>query len=182
MMNKVEIEIKLDKLRKKYNHHEMVSNAGKLNLNGSFGKLNSKWSKLYSPETLIQVTLTGQLCLLMLIERLEQSGISVVSANTDGICIKTHKSNRNKLESICSKWESETNFKLEETGYKSIHFRDVNSYIAIKENGKAKRKGAYANPGLAKNPTTTICTDAVCEYLINKTPMEKTIIDCEEIT
>lgn len=57
----------------------------KIVLNGTFGKLGSKYSFLYSPNLMIQVTITGQLALLMLIEALEAAGISVVSANTDGI-------------------------------------------------------------------------------------------------
>ena len=57
----------------------------KIVLNGTFGKLGSKWSFLYAPNLMIQVTITGQLALLMLIEDLEQAD-SVISANTDGMC------------------------------------------------------------------------------------------------
>ena len=59
----------------------------KIAVNGSFGKLGSKYSALFAPELLIQTTITGQLCLLMLIERLEDAGARVVSANTDGVVI-----------------------------------------------------------------------------------------------
>ena len=48
----------------------------KIILNGTFGKLGSKFSSLYSPDLLLNVTLTGQLSLLMLIEQLEVNGIS----------------------------------------------------------------------------------------------------------
>jgi len=60
----------------------------KITINGSFGKLSSPHSVLYSPHLLIQVTITGQLALLMLIEMIELAGIPVVSGNTDGIVIK----------------------------------------------------------------------------------------------
>jgi len=66
----------------------------KIAINGSFGKLGSKYSALYSPDLLIQTTITGQLALLMLIERMEAAGISVKSANTDGIVIHCNKSKR----------------------------------------------------------------------------------------
>jgi DNA polymerase elongation subunit (family B) len=57
----------------------------KIAANGVFGKLGSPWSILYAPHLMVAVTLTGQLALLMLIERAERMGISVVSANTDGV-------------------------------------------------------------------------------------------------
>jgi len=61
------------------------ANSLKTLLNGTFGKLGSKYSIFYAPSELIQVTLTGQLALLMLVEAAELEGMDVVSANTDGI-------------------------------------------------------------------------------------------------
>src|SRR5665648_505827 len=76
------------RLEAKRNKDKVVANALKITINGSFGKLGSKYSNLYAPDLLIQVTLTGQLALLMLIEMIEGIGISIVSGNTDGIVIK----------------------------------------------------------------------------------------------
>jgi len=59
--------------------------GGKIALNGAYGKLGSIYSVLYAPHLMIAVTLTGQLSLLMLIERAEAASISVVSGNTDGV-------------------------------------------------------------------------------------------------
>ena len=42
----------------------------------------------YEPNLMISVTLTGQLTLLMLIERAERSGIPVVNDKTDGVLIR----------------------------------------------------------------------------------------------
>ena len=58
----------------------------KIVLNGTFGKTGERggWSVVYYPEMMIQVTVTGQLSLLLLIEQFEMNGISVVSANTEG--------------------------------------------------------------------------------------------------
>jgi hypothetical protein len=64
---------------------KVTADVLKIVVNGSFGKFGSKWSKLYAPDLLIQTTVTGQLALLMLIELLEEAGIEVLSANTDGI-------------------------------------------------------------------------------------------------
>jgi DNA polymerase elongation subunit (family B) len=54
---------------------EVTAYTLKIAVNGSFGKLGSVYSKLYAPELLIQTTITGQMCLLMLIERMSAAGI-----------------------------------------------------------------------------------------------------------
>ena len=70
---------------------KVTADTLKIVVNGSFGKLGSKYSTLYAPNLLIQTTITGQLALLMLIERVEAVGAKVVSANTDGIVVFAHK-------------------------------------------------------------------------------------------
>jgi hypothetical protein len=169
------------RLAAKHAGNKVVADSLKIVINGSFGKLGSMWSTLYSPNLLIQVTLTGQLALLMLIERLESRGIRVLSANTDGIVIKCHKSKVEWMHSIVWDWERNTGFDTEETEYQSLYSRDVNNYIAIKPDGKVKTKGAYAYPGLAKNPQNLICTRAVIEHLTKGTPLSKTIRESTDI-
>lgn len=162
---------------------KVTADSLKITINGSFGKLGSMWSALYSPDLMIQVTLTGQLALLMLIESLELSGIQVVSANTDGIVIRAHETQREMLDMMVWWWEAQTGFATEETRYRALFSRDVNNYVAIKEKGGAKTKGAF-NSGevpLAKNPVNGVCIDAVLEYLEHGTPIEMTILSCTDI-
>jgi DNA polymerase elongation subunit (family B) len=166
-------------------HREMVANeGGKIMINGSFGKLGSRWSALFSPNLLITVTLTGQLSLLMLIEWLEKAGISVVSGNTDGILIKCPKIKRDRMKEIIDRWQEETGFVMETGEYDAVYMRDVNSYIALKKGKKPKRKGAYAKSGLEekKNPNMDICAEAVVEMLDKGTPVSQTIRACRDIT
>lgn len=166
--------------------------AGSLKIvaNGSYGKLGSKYSNLYAPNLLVQVTMTGQLSLLLLIEWLEMSGIPVVSANTDGIVIKPKKNQAELMRQIVSYWEQQTNFQMEASQYKAICSRDVNNYIAVKDDGSVKAKGAYANPWksdkdksewMHKNPTYTVCTDAVAQFLSKGIPIHKTIRECSDV-
>jgi DNA polymerase elongation subunit (family B) len=124
--------------------NKLVAESLKITINGGFGKFGSKWSILYSPQLLIQVTISGQLYLLMLIEMIEASGIEVISANTDGVTIKCPKSRYNDLQATIKHWETVTGFATEEGRYKSVYMRDVNNYIALKEKGGYKLKGAYA--------------------------------------
>lgn len=170
----------------KRNGDKVTADSLKIVINGLFGKFGSSFSVVYAPELLIQTTITGQLSMLMLIEALELNGITVISANTDGMVIQVPK-DRTKFDMIVAAWERQTAFETEETIYKSLHCRDVNNYIAIKEDGTTKTKGAYANPWaskknladrLHKNPTATICTEAVERYLVDRTPIRETI--CKE--
>ena len=170
---------------------KVTADSLKITINGSFGKLGSKYSILYSPDLLIQVTVTGQLSLLMLIERLEIAGIHVVSANTDGIVIKCPRNGQHVMDEVIAQWERDTGFQTEGTIYKALYSRDVNNYIAVKEDGKTKCKGAYANPWsskknmaerLHKNPTTTICVEAVEALLTKNVPIVTTVRGCKDIT
>lgn len=175
-----------------------IADSLKITINGSFGKLGNKYSTLYAPQLMLQVTITGQLVLLMLIEALEQIGIEVISGNTDGIISKYHKSRHDEVRALIAAWEEWTGYKTEETRYKAVFSRDVNSYVAIKEDGGdpearfideqlgAKTKGAYCERGsalnsiLSKNPETLICSDAVVRFLVDGTPVEKTIKECRD--
>lgn len=156
------------------------ADAGKINANGSFGKLGSKWSILYSPELLIQVTLTGQLALLMLIEAIELAGISVVSGNTDGIVIKVPRDDT-QLPAIIAAWEQATGLHTEETQYSHLYSMNVNNYIAIKPDGNIKTKGIFSFDGLHKNPSNMICNDAVINKLIGNVDVEDTIRACDDV-
>jgi DNA polymerase elongation subunit (family B) len=152
----------------------------KIVINSSFGKFGNKWSALYSPDLLIQTTVTGQLALLMLIETLEGSGIQVVSANTDGIVIYCHKRNQAVLSAIIAEWEDITGFNTEETAYTAIYSRDINNYLAFKPSGSYKAKGAYADAELSKTPTAQVCVQAVVDYLQLDIPIETTIRSCTD--
>jgi bcepGomrgp26 len=147
----------------------------KIALNGTFGKLSSKYSVVYAPRMLIHVTLTGQLALLMLIERLESAGIHVVSANTDGIVIHGKKHQQAQMERIVSLWECETGYTMEFNAYRAIYSQSVNSYLAYKGEGKWKRKGDYAERGLDLSGSAQVSVKAVIEYLEKGTPLRDTV-------
>jgi DNA polymerase elongation subunit (family B) len=160
--------------------------------NGAFGKLGSPYSILYSPDLMVQVTLTGQLALLMQIEMVENMAIGcrAVSANTDGATYIVPKALREKFNEVMVAWEKITGFVTEETEYKAVYSRDVNNYIAVKSNGKAKAKGAYSNPWddadkqifrLFKNPHTMIAIDAATVAITKGIDVADTIRACGQM-
>lgn len=160
---------------------KVTADSLKIVVNSSFGKFGNKYSRLYSPHLLLQVTLTGQLSLLMLIEAIELAGISVVSGNTDGITTKCPKSRLEELDKISKEWETKTNFQLENGYYKAVYSRDINNYIAIKDDNSIKSKGCFSKPGLQKNAETLICYEALQNLLVNNIPIERTIRECKDI-
>jgi hypothetical protein len=159
----------------------------KITVNGLFGKYGNKWSIVYSPDVLIQVTVSGQLCLLKLIEMIEESQVPVISANTDGVVVACPAALESTLESTVKAWERLTSFETEETRYSAIYSRDVNNYIAVKEDGEIKVKGSYSERGssgdtiLSKNPETLICNDAATAFVGKNIPVETTIRECKDI-
>lgn len=166
---------------KKENDH--VANAMlKIAINGSFGKLGSIYSAFYAPDLLIQTTVTGQLCLLMLIEQLTDAGILVVSANTDGIVIHCQKDMYPVVDEITFNWQLQTTYVLEETQYHCIASRNVNNYVAVRKDGKTKGKGCFAKSGLMKNPDFQIVFDAVAKHVSENVSIEETITTCKDLT
>lgn len=155
----------------------------KIVLNGTFGKLFSKYSIMYNPEQGLWVTITGQLSLLMLIERLELAGVACISANTDGIVLCTPFGMEWMRDSIIKKWEADTGLTMEATYYRSIHQRDVNSYVAIKHDGSHKGKGAFAKSGVLNNvhPEKDICKESIIEYLKTGKPIAQSIRECRDV-
>lgn len=147
----------------------------KISLNGTFGKLASKYSVLYSPDLMLAVTLTGQFTLLMLIEWLEHAGATTLSANTDGIAIRYSKDAQDEIEAVVNKFSEISKFVFEYTPYRALAMKDVNNYIAIKLDRKTKVKGIYAPLSLKKNPTAQVSADAVGKWLANGTSFEETI-------
>ncbi|MCQ9146116.1 hypothetical protein [Ochrobactrum sp. BTU2] len=177
------MEERLAELKAEWQVENVANEGGKIMINGSFGKLGSPYSVLCSHDLMLTVTLTGQLSLLMLIEWLEDEGISVASGNTDGIVVRPHESQLELMREIIADWQKATSFEMEETPYKAMYQSSVNSYFALKAGGGTKRKGLYAKSGLeAKvNPANDICSEAVAQFLEHGTPISETIRKCRDI-
>lgn len=160
----------------------------KIALNGVSGKFNSEYSIFYDPQCYLQMTLTGQLSVLMLAEALERNGIQIISANTDGVVSLCPQNLYSRMLEVIDYWEKRTGFLTEETQYKAYYGRDVNAYFALKLDGSVKVKGPYSEVGsqtgtkLDNNPICLICSDAVKALLANNTPIEKTINECRDLT
>jgi hypothetical protein len=159
------------------------ADGGRIALNGVFGKLGSPYSVCYAPQLLIATTLTGQITILSLIERAVEAGVRVVSANTDGVVFKCPLGKAATLDALISSWEDTTGFQIERTRYRALYSSSVNCYVALKDDGKVKRKGPISDPWeegdvrgqIMKNPQMTVCSAAAVRYLADRVPLEQTI-------
>lgn len=166
-------------------YQQVKSDEGgeKIILNGTFGKLFSKYSILFAPEQGVWVTITGQLALLMLIEAMECAGISVVSANTDGIVAKCPPGREWLRDAILQDWQQRTGLVMETDRYRAIYSASVNSYVGVGEDGSVTRKGDFKKTGVIENgtPAYDIATDAAVAYLTHGTPVHETLGACNDL-
>lgn len=184
-MERAQLEQRIKEVESELSKRTKDANTKKISLNGTFGKLGSPYSIFYAPAELIQVTITGQLALMMLIEMLEYSGVPVISANTDGIVLKCPVDREHIADEVIAWWEGVTKFETERTDYSAVYSRDVNSYVAIKTDGEVKYKGAFAppEPGASgwPNPGGGVCIKALCQYVQSAIPIAETIRACTDI-
>lgn len=158
---------------------KIVANAG------IFGKMGSENSFLCDKKAMYQVTINGQLFLLMLIEKLELAGIHVISANTDGIVTIVPRELEQTADDICHWWEKHLGLELEFTYYTKYVTEGVNSYLTVKRGGSSKFKGRM-NPkmfleDLSKGYNSPIVAKCVTEYFINGTPVMETLRNAKSI-
>lgn len=116
----------------------------KLALNGVYGDSNNQYSPFYDPAYTMAITINGQLLLCLLADYLmDIPGLEMIQVNTDGVTVRLPRGAVSQLDAVCEWWQSHTLLKLEHVDYSLMAIRDGNSYLAVKSDGKLKRKGAY---------------------------------------
>ena len=158
----------------------------KIVINSIYGKFGFEKGDLYDRLAVLRVTVNGQLMLLMLCEALELEGISIISANTDGIMVKVYEDQEDKFNQISDWWRNETKMKADSDIVHCLIARDVNNYIAqfrTIKNGIPKLKLEYKgalNPfmyaiDLQKGYDMPIVAQAVSDYFLKKIPIMDTL-------
>lgn len=149
-----------------------------------FGAMMNEYTDFYDPQKGLLVTITGQLFLVDLIEKLE--GISkIVQSNTDGIIVEPFDWNdEDKIIKIVEEWEQRTGFVIKKEHIENIWQRDVNCYCYKKDGeihvvGEAVRmyeKWKHPFDGnLFESKEPAIFAYCIVNYLINNILPEETI-------
>jgi hypothetical protein len=183
IVSKIDRRLKYKKLGKatgdpKYNS---MQEMGKLSLNGGcFGRLNSKGDFQEYPYGMLQVTIGGQMEILMIVEDLVLKGFNVVSINTDGWDTIISISREEEFKAILTEWEkiigNDILGNFEYTEFKWIAQTSVNDYLALKLDGTTKEKGDFEiDKLLHKNSSMRIIPITLKEYFVNNIPVEETI-------
>ena len=157
--------------RKKIPKSDPMNYVYKIILNSTYGLSNDKNSFLYDPEFTMRITINGQLTLMMLYEMIMEAIPDAIPLlqNTDGIETIIPKAAKEKYLKVCEEWERVTDFNLEHDQYKKIILADVNNYIAVNMQDKAKCKGRFEfeNLALHKNKSKLVIPKAIYEYFVN---------------
>lgn len=116
-------------------------------------------------------------------------GLRVISANTDGLMVEFDDSQYDQAKAIVDEWQERTGFELEEDPpIIALAQKDVNNYVEVQQGNKVKTKGGYLVRGIAPagafnvNNNACIVATALKEYLVNGTPPEETITNCDDIS
>lgn len=157
--------------RKKIPKSDPRNYVYKIILNSTYGLSNDKHSFLYDPQFTMQITINGQLSLMMLYEMITERipGAIPLMQNTDGLETMIPTEYMDEYMKICEEWEQITQLKLEHDEYQKLILADVNNYIAIYKNGKTKCKGRFEFNDLAlhKNKSHLIVPKALYEFFVN---------------
>ena len=153
----------------------------KLVLNSFFGKLGDPHSTLYDPGAFLAVTLSGQLMLIDLIERLADAKIDVISANTDGLFLGVPRGDEAWRE-VLQQWQTDTGMSLEVEPLKRLAILASNQFATRGAEDKVKRKGGELRGALdwTHSPSFLVINDAVANALLFDVPPERTIFECRE--
>jgi hypothetical protein len=173
--------------RKKIPKKDPKNYVFKIILNSTFGLSIDENSFLYDPQFGMQITINGQLTLMMLYEMLAEGIPDCVPLmqNTDGIEMMIPESYKDKYLAICAEWEKITNLQLEHDEYSRLILADVNNYIAVPKNPdkdpKCKGRFEFEKLALHKNKSFLVIPKALFNYFVKDIPPEKSLMENKNI-
>ena len=159
------------------------SDGLKLLLNSTSGKFGDRYSVLFDPAAYLTVTLSGQLMLIDLIERLDVAGARVLSANTDGLFVKVRCGDRRWRKAL-KRWQADTEMTLEVDPLRRLAILASNRFATLSRAGAISRKGAGLKGDFRLSPLAApngfVIADAVAEALLRDVPPERTVTACAD--
>ena len=165
--------------------NKLSAEALKIVINAIYGKFGSETYFLYDRFAQMQVTINGQLMVMMVIEALELAGIHVISANTDGIIVKLYKNKEEQFKQITDEWCAFNKMTADSERYKLFITRDINNYLNVQSNDTIEFKGALDPKqylkDLKKGYDMPVVAIAVFEYLVNNVPVMTTLRNHKDI-
>lgn len=166
-------------------HNKLAAEALKIVINAIYGKFGFEMFFLFDRFAQMQVTINGQLMVMMVVEALELDGIHVVSANTDGIIVKLPKDKEEDFKRITDDWCAQNKLGADSERYKLFVTRDINNYFDIQSNDKVEYKGGLDPKqylkDLKKGYDMPVVAKVVFEYFAHGTPVMETLRNHKDI-
>ena len=166
-------------------HNKLAAEALKIVINAIYGKFGFEMFFLFDRFAQMQVTINGQLMVMMVVEALELDGIHVVSANTDGIIVKLPKDKEEDFKRITDDWCAQNKLGADSERYKLFVTRDINNYFDIQSNDKVEYKGGLDPKqylkDLKKGYDMPVVAKAVFEYFAHGVPVMETLRNHKDI-
>lgn len=144
----------------------------KIVINATYGGTRSNWLNLYNPQVAIHVNVAGMVAVYNLARGLSKIG-QIIQVNTDGVAVKLNNvpNAKERMFKIKKQWEQYFKLNLEVTHFKRLIQRDVNDYIAVKDNDHIKLKGTAIAQAQTRDPlkatTPTVLQAALLHHILN---------------
>ena len=149
-------------------------------INGVYGAGKDRNNPSYDPLMANLTCIFGQMFILDLIDKLEPY-CRLLQTNTDGIFVLCENEEmKNKVIEITNQVGERLKMEFEIDEYTKLIQKDVNNYIAVKQNGELECKGAMVKFNKPIDNDLPILNDAVRNYLAYDIPVEQTINECNE--
>lgn len=181
--------IRTERLEAKRNKQKIKNETLKLALNGVSGNLQQQFSWIYSPFTVMQIRMNGQMLLLMLCERLLKLGAKLKQLNTDGVLYVIKKDKLDALNDELKAWEQQTKLELETDEFEAFYQYAVNDYFGVLKGYSEthdpkliKEKGMFVtNFTLGKGMPPKIIPETIMEFFLNNKNPEEYIRTCTDL-
>lgn len=183
------VAVRLGEKAKGKDGDKVIIDGFKEAANIPYGKSNDADSFLYDPLYSMRTTISGQLAISMLCERLcDIPDSQMLMVNTDGCEIRIPREYEKMYNDICSQWEKEVKLVLEFVDYEKMWIADINNYGCITTKGKVKEKGRFEvdkvignEPAYHKDNSFKVVKIAIHEYFTKGTPVRDTIMNHRNI-
>lgn len=181
--------VRTERLEAKRNKQKIKNETLKLALNGVSGNLQQQFSWIYSPFTVMQIRMNGQMLLLMLCERLLKLGAKLKQLNTDGVLYVIKKNQLENLNNELKAWEKQTKLELETDEFEAFYQYAINDYFGVlrgysetKDPNLIKEKGMFlTKTTLGKGMPPKVISKAVMAYFLNGTSPKEYLQNCTDL-
>lgn len=144
-----------------------------------YGAEGTKFNPMYDALHRNLVCVFGQVLMIDLIDKIEDLIFSL-NHNTDGIFFVVKKKDIPELKYRVSLWEKRTGLIMEYDEYVKFVSKDVNNYIAVREDGSYHAKGAYVKELNDLDYDLPIVNEALKNYILKAISVENTVLSCAD--